>query len=458
MKKKIIIASIVVLVIMLGIVIFLNNKTKNEGGLSIPFFSEVEELPSEDNDEDEILIEENKNFYTFLDTVKNAEELSSGRIDGQVKLISVENDTYKELMALTMTGNFENNEKKYNFKGISSFNFPDLELQIKFPTVIKNLGTDDYTVLLEVPSAYKKAFSMVEQENYLRIDKSSKEKIQEVTNQLNKEIIKIDTDNIENVSDKIQKEKIVNTLNFIPSDNDSNTGIYDVCFNQKALLSLYKQVNENENYKNNILISYFNEKILKDEANIKSIHSMKGQIAVSKGVATDIYFEVESETSSIIAFRVTLVDINDVTVDTFEYHSNEIKQFDSFIDTFISNEKTVSDTSERSITIGNIYYTGKDETQKIETFTKDMLSDPINVFINYSKCTPKTNIIIRWYYENQTIQIIENTLNNGEYEDGILKSSITFKDTENIPLGKYRVEIYIEGQEKCYGKAEFKIE
>lgn len=461
MKKKIIIIAAIIIAIIAGIVVYISQKNpQSEGGnisSFLPFFSEVEDIPTEE-DEDEILIEENKNFFTFLDTVRNTEDLSSGRIDGQVKFISSENNTYKELINLALTGNFENNEKIYKFRGIMSFDFPDLDLEVKFPTSIKNLGTDDFTVLLEVPTAYKKAFSMTEQETYLRIDQTSKEKIDEVTKQINKETIKINNNEVENVSDKIQKEKIVNTLNFIESDSNSNTGIYDICFNQKAILSLYKQIEDNERYSNHLLIKYFKEKVLKDEANIKSMHSLKGQIAVSKGVATDIYFEVESETYSIIAYRITLLDINSVNVENTEYHSNEVKQFDSFIETLVTEPKTADTNSDKTITIGNIYYTGKDETQKIDTFTKDMLVDPINVFINYSKCTPKTNLVVRWFYENQTIQIIENTLNNGEYEDGILKSSITFKDIDNVPLGKYRVEIYIEGQSKCYGKAEFKIE
>lgn len=461
MKKKLIITICVILAIILGIFLYIRqvNPQKDKNILeSIPFFSaEVEEVP-DGVEEDEILIEENKNFFTFLDTVKNTENLSSARIDEQVKFISVEDNTYKELLTQTLTGNFENENDIYKFKGISSINFTNLDLEIKFPTSIKNLGTEDFSILLEVPTAYKKVFGMTEQENFLRMDNTTKEKMEEVTSTINKEFVKISTEDIETIEEKIKKEKIVNTLNFIESDNDKNTGIYDVCFNQKALLSLYKQINEKDEYKNNLLIKYFCEKILKDEANIKSIHSMKGQIAVSKGVATDIYFEIESETYSIIAFRVTLFDINNVKVENTEYHSNEVKQFDSFIESLIKESKIADKETERTITIGNIYYTGKDETKKIDVFTKDMLSDPINVFINYSKCTPKTNIIIRWYYENQTIQIIENTLNNGEYEDGILKSSITLKDIDNVPLGKYRVEIYIEGQSKCYGKAEFKIE
>ena len=127
------------------------------------------------------------------------------------------------------------------------------------------------------------------------------------------------------------------------------------------------------------------------------------------------------------------------------------------METLISENKTTK-KEEKSITIGNIYFTSKDETKKVETFTSDMLNDPINVFINYSRCTPKTNLIIRWFYENQSIQLIENKLNNGEYEDGILKSSITFTDAQSIPKGKYRVEVYIDGQDKCFGQGEFNIE
>lgn len=442
-KKKILLFIIIAIIIFLTVIFF----------------------PQKDNEiiktiKDEILeeekpIEENKNFYTFLDTIKNIDELSSMRINSQIKFISVESDTYKDLLSCSLTGNVENIDEKIFSNGILSIEMNNLGVNTKLPIYVKNLGTENYSIMLEIPSSYKKVFSMTEEESFLKIDKTSQEKLKETFSKMNKTYNK--TNQEQNTSISSTKKSFQSILNFTESSEDKTSGIYDIEFNQTAIKALYNQILENEDYSKNILVSTFFKNLLKDEKNIENIYRMKGQIAVSKGIATDIYFEIESKTTSMIAFRITLSEINSVKVEDIEYHSNEIKLFDSFIETLISEEKT-NKNEEKSITIGNIYFTGKDETKKVETFTTDMLNEPINVFINYSKCTVKTNLIVKWFYENQSIQLVENKLNNGEYEDGILKSSITFTDAQNIPKGKYRVEVYIDGQNKCYGKGEFTIE
>lgn len=395
-------------------------------------------------------IENNKNFYTFLDTIENIEKLSSAKIDSEIKFISLDNElSYKDLLSINLTGNAINKENKFSFNGILQLNMNNINVNMKFPTYMKNLGTEDFSVILEVPSNYKKAFSMIETENYLKIDKTSKEKLNEILG-----IEQPENKLLEEIS---EKQSVKNTLTFTENEKDITTGIYDIEFNQNALKSLYNQIIENENYSKNIFISSFFKNILKNEENISKITKMKGQIAVSKGVATDVYLEIASKRYSMIAIRITLSDINNSKIEEKEYHSKEIKNFDTFVENLIENEVSQK-YMDKTMSIGKIYFTGADDSQKIDVFTTEMLSEPINVFINYSKCNPKTNIIIRWFYENQSIQIIENKLNNGDYEDGILKSSITFSDIENVPKGKYRVEVYIEGQENCYGREEFTVE
>lgn len=441
-NKKLIIFIILAIILFLTIVFFPSENNNILNNI----------IENQEAKEEQEKIEENQNFYTFLDTIKNINNLSSARMNSQIKFISVEDDTYKDLLTCSLIGSVKNTDEKFFCNGILGIDMDNINVDIKFPTYMKNLGTEDYSVLLEIPAAYKKVFSMKEEEIYLKIDKSSKEKLEETFKKLNKTYVQ----NTPEPTTPINKDKFKSSLNFTESLDDKNSGIYDIEFNKTALKALYKQIQKNEDYNKNLLISTFFKSLLKDEKNIENIHRMKGQIAVSKGVATDIYFEIESETTSMIAFRITLSEINNAATEDIELHSNEIKLFDTFIDS-LAEQTPKTKSEDKTISIGNIYFTSADETKKVDIITEDMLSSPINVFINYSKCSIKTNLIVRWFYENQSIQLVENKLNNGEYEDGILKSSINFTNASNVPKGTYRVEIYIDGQDTCYGKGEFEV-
>lgn len=396
-------------------------------------------------------LEENKDaLIPMLNALKNTNKIESGTIDSQIKLLTQEDNKeskYNELLTICLLSNFSTNEKdSFNLNGIFSLNIESLDIDSSFPINVNNLKEKDYEIFLEVPPSYKKAFDMTEKDKFLYINKDT---IDEVKKLLEKP--KEETLNEKKAYKESTRESIKNKIKYTELNEGSR--VYDFDLNNEDLLYISSYIeNMDESF---ILKGIF----LKNNDIINNISSFKGQLGATNGVATDIYVEITNSSQSVIATRITFEDINNENIVVSELATNEKKKFETFLKPLLEiGEDSKSETkSKNKINIGNIYFTGEDESIKVEKFNSKNFDKTINVFINFLECTKNTNLIVKWFYENQEVPIIENKLSNGSYKEGILKTSISFKDKESIPKGNYRIQITIEGQDKIYSEAKFSI-
>lgn len=399
---------------------------------------------------------EEDNVMSMLKALYNTNKIEGGKVDSQIKLLTLNEEAGKhnELLTISFLSNFSKNENNlFDFSGIFSLDINNLDIDLDFPANINNLKEDSFEIFLEVPVSYKKAFDMKKNEKYLYINKETIKETKEFFNSLEEESLNIDSKmgnaitSEENIKEKITSKKI-----------NKDSVIYDFDLNNEDLLYIYNQINKKEN---DFILKYFSKNLLKDEKNIKNIKSFKGQLGTTNEIATDIYIEMTNFSGSVVAMRIIIENINNKEIVVSELKTTEIKKFENFLKPFLEINKTIEtkgkSNSKNKINIGNIYFTGEDETIKVEKFNSKNFDKNINVFINFSKCTKNTNLIVKWFYENQEIPIIENKLSNGSYTEGILKTSISFKDKESITKGNYRIQITIEGQEKIQGEAKFNV-
>lgn len=493
-KKIIYILTIILFFIMF---LYMLNKPKNE------------KINNNIKEEIPINTEIKKNSVQLFDSINNMSKIESAKINSQLKFLSVKDNTYIDLLSFGVNANLENINNKTNLKGEFKLDLKTINIALNFPIIINNLANKEYEIYMEIPSAYKESFDMNQTQEYLYISKTDLNKTKELYN-LDKILNNYSTSFIDNEKENFNKEEKESLLDVISKieyeELDKDSGIYNISLNNKDILMLYEIIQEDKT-NNNKFVKLFMDSVLKNKDNINKMSSFKGQIAVSKDkvndifIATDIYIEIENYSGSVIAFRLTLNNINDKNIKVKSFENKNIKTFYDFmnglnnlqksIDKDIKlenieennlelteemqqnqnnsddinpyNETTETDTNtedidvEKTITIGEIFFTGEDESLKKDSiipneennennqiFDINDLGNKVNVFINFSDCTKKTNLTVKWFFNNQEVPIVENKLSNGEYEEGILKSSISFTNAESIALGTYTLKIYLD--------------
>lgn len=440
--------ALILLLLPLSIIIIMSNIKQTDVSIINESVKKMTTLTNNNIDVEE------DNVMSILKALYNTNKIESGKVDSQIKLLTLDEkvEKHNELLTISFLSNFSKNENNsFNFSGIFSLDINNLDIDLDFPANINNLKEDSFEIFLEVPVSYKKAFDMKQKEKYLYINKDTIKEIKELFSGFEEKTLKVESERSSTIS---SEKDIKNKITSKKTNKDSV--VYDFNLNNEDLLYIYNKINNKEN---DFILKYFSKNLLKDENNIRNIKSFKGQLGATNEVATDVYIEITNFSGSVVAMRITMENINNKEIVVSELNSKEIKKFEKFLKLLLEANK-IDETKAKNknkINIGNIYFTGEDETIKVEKFNSKNFDKNINVFINFSKCTKNTNLIVKWFYENQEIPIIENKLSNGSYTDGILKTSISFKDKESIPKGNYRIQITIEGQDKIYGEAKFNV-
>ena len=477
--------ALILLLLPLSIIIIMSNIKQTDVSIINESAKKMTTLANNNIDVEE------DNVMSILKALYNTNKIESGKVDSQIKLLTLDEkvEKHNELLTISFLSNFSKNENNsFNFSGIFSLDINNLDIDLDFPANINNLKEDSFEIFLEVPVSYKKAFDMKQKEKYLYINKDTIKEIKELFSGFEEKTLKVESERSSTIS---SEKDIKNKITSKKINKDSV--VYDFNLNNEDLLYIYNKINNKENDSEvfrkpiafscgletqangqllsncqtnelqslvgDFILKYFSKNLLKDENNIRNIKSFKGQLGATNEVATDVYIEITNFSGSVVAMRITMENINNKEIVVSELNSKEIKKFEKFLKPLLEANK-IDETkvkNKNKINIGNIYFTGEDETIKVEKFNSKNFDKNINVFINFSKCTKNTNLIVKWFYENQEIPIIENKLSNGSYTDGILKTSISFKDKESIPKGNYRIQITIEGQDKIHGEAKFNV-
>lgn len=445
-----IIAKIVCLgiffIIILSFVLFGRNKNDE---LKV---AENAQIEAEDVDKIEEVIEEAELKEKAFQSLLNINKIDMAKVDSQIKFLTTNNDSYSDLMSLSYVGNMQNIKDELNLRGFFTLKIASFDISLEAPIFANNIKNNDFSIYIDVSSAYKPSFNMSQEQSYLFVNKENIDIINEKYKLFDKKQKEKSSDSdLEDIKKEFEKFDSVVTYEAI----NETSGIYSFELNEEDIKGSYQRLEENK--KNNFLMNLITF-IFNGEENLSNFYKVKGQIASSQEVATDIYIEIEDYLGNITAVRFVFENINDGSIFVNKFESENIKNLSDFFDNLnLLNNQSSSDQSENVIEIKEIFFTGEDETIKQEIFTIDNVSSCINVFINFTNCTKQTNLVIKWFYEDQDIPIIETKISNGDYDEGMLKSSISFTDKENIQLGKYTLKIFIEGQEEAICEQFFEI-
>ena len=390
----------------------------------------------------EDIVEEKSDFEKFVFSIENTKEIKSSKIFSQTKYLSAINTegNRDELLKYSVSTNYDTKNGN-NLRGFFTFEMPMFSINTRFPLIVNKFMTNGYKVYVDIPNSYKPIFNMTEEQRYLFFDKVTMDGI-------SKEY-KLDESNMEfNLDTNL--EEISNISSEIINESSS---IYKFEFNKDETILFYKNLEKDDS-----IASFIIRDLLKREGAINEIKSFKGEAGVTKDILTDIYFEILLEDDSLIATRLTFENINDGTISIENFEDNNIKNLKDFIkslDVNINFDKL--NQEEHVITINDIFFTGEDET-KILNFDEPMENlSIINIFINFVDCTPQTRLVIKWFYEDQEVPLIETKISNGDFIEGVLKSSISFEDESQIQKGKYNIKIYIDGNEEAVYDNSFEI-
>lgn len=434
------------LIIILSFVLFGRNKNDEVK------IAENAQIEAEDVDKIEEVIEETELKEKAFQSILNVNKIDMAKVDSQIKFLTTNNDSYSDLMSLSYVGNMQNVKNELNLRGFFTLKIASFDISLEAPIFANNIKNNDFSIYIDVPSAYKPSFNMSQEQSYLFINKENIDIINEKYKLFDKKQ-KEESSNSDLNDIKKEFEKFDSIVTYEAIDETS--GVYSFELNEEDIKGSYQRLEENK--KDNFLINLITF-VFNGEENISNFYKVKGQIAASQEVATDIYIEIEDYLGNITAIRFVFENINDGSIFVNKFEDENIKSLSDFFDNLnLLNNQSSSDQSENVIEIKEIFFTGEDETIKQEIFTIDNVSSCINVFINFTNCTKQTNLVIKWFYEDQDIPIIETKISNGDYDEGMLKSSISFTDKENIQLGKYTLKIFIEGQEEAICEQFFEI-
>lgn len=407
-------------------------------------------------------IQSKENLDKFLKCISNIDNIKNCKIDGQMKYLNYSKTQdnvfdYKDLMSLSISTTMSNQNEEINLMGFANLDISAIDISLKFPMLINDLASDNYEIFLDIPSSYKESFNMEQDIDYLYINKDSIDYIN--TNYGNLKDITLDSDDFSQTN-YLAKTNIDSNenklLNITYKENDEANGIFDFEFDIEDLLFI-KNISA-ESFKDSYFINTIFSLIFMNIDETDSFEKLKGQMAINNDVVTDLYIEIYKDESNIIAFRILFTEINNENVIVDKFESYKIKDFSTFIDEINSNKQNIEvQSNDKIISIGDVYFTGEDETTKVEEFSKKEIPSIINVFINFTDCSKQTILVIKWFYENQEIPIAESKISNGDYEKGMLKTSIAFTDTNSVQEGKYTLKIFIEGQEDCIFENYFEI-
>ena len=196
-----------------------------------------------------------------------------------------------------------------------------------------------------------------------------------------------------------------------------------------------------------------------------SLYFDNSSVKVLQESAKEVTKSGDAESYKTILDKLGKSNLPNVKQDLITINANNDKDsavvnaitFDSICSSINIEGKDSLDQSENVITINDVFFTGRDEAIPLTEFSlRDDLST-INVFINFRECTAQTRLVIKWFYEEQTVPIVETKISNGDFVEGVLKSSISFSDETGILTGTYHLKIYIDGQEASIYEKDFNI-
>lgn len=390
-----------------------------------------------------------KNIDNLFESIDNIDKIKTAKTTMQLNYLEqMEEGNPKELMKFSFNGLYQNtiDSDKY-LSGDFRFEMPSFDIDLNCPMFGNKIDSSDFSLYFNISEDFKSSFDMDKNQDFIFIDKKNLTEINKNYGLLenfikNKAIKKLTTEDTK-----------FKNLNLIEQDKDNT--IYEINFDKDEALKFYELINIDENH-TNIIYDVLNH-ILKDKDYIFSLKYMKGQFATNNDVLTDLYIELADEEYSIVAFRIVFDDINGNDIDINDFYSDNVKEIKDVM-RFINIEgKDSLDQSENVITINDVFFTGRDEAIPLTEFSlRDDLST-INVFINFRECTAQTRLVIKWFYEEQTVPIVETKISNGDFVEGVLKSSISFSDETGILTGTYHLKIYIDGQEASIYEKDFNI-
>lgn len=464
-KNKLLLILIILFSLLLIFLIIKGNEKPNKEVSDYSIYSDSSLI----TDENKLMMK------TLLMSIANVDKIKTGHIDSQIKFLkkeTEETETFNDLMSLTLSSNMSNYNNNVNLRGFVNLDMSSLDISLKFPLLANNLTSENYELYLDVASSYKQSFNMKEDIDYLYTNKDSIIYINETYGNLNignignetpilkspEEILDVEVSNRDkffNLTEGLKTNQHLENISLQKQD-DKNC-LFSFNFDSDDIIIMMNSIKEDELFKNSFILNNILPNILMDSENIDNIVSVNGQVAVNNSVATDIYFEIEKANGTIIAFRMLFTNINSSDIVVDEFKSTEVKNLSEFIDEINSSKEGTIVQTDKKITIGDVYFTGADETTKLEEFSKETLPSIINVFINFTDCSKQTILVVKWFYEDQEIPIIETKISNGDYEKGMLKTSISFVDSNTVQTGKYTLKVFIEGQENCVFEDFFEI-
>ena len=466
-NKKVVILFLMILIFIIAMKFSLKDDLSED---LVETKNEIETQKEENTNKEDA----NTELFNILDCVYNTKNINSAKINAQLKFLNkIEDsneDSYDNLLSVSLLSNYYKDMDVKNLKGFVDLNISSFDMDLSFPIIINDFGSDRFSMYMDIPSSYKSSFNMKQDQEFLFANKNSFDYIDETYHLFDSMKTSLNQDNIKNISinglstkndrlDSIQAlildNKYFKNISF--EDLGNSKGIYSFDLDNKEIILLVNELLFDEKYEDNILLKYFLN-LFKDENTLNDTISLKGQIGVNGDIATDIYFEILHKDNSLTVARLTFNNINDGTISIETFSSEKTKDFGDFIENLHLvgiDDETIQESN--SIEIGDVYFTGEDESVRLDTFNRDKLPEAINVFINFTECTAQTNLVVRWFYEDQEVPIVETKISNGEYTEGILKSSISFTDSKNTQLGTYYIRIYIEGQTNPIFEQSFEI-